>query len=560
MGPHVVGDSGLIGTRVGIAVRRYSPWMDGLPTLSAPSNVDPVETVVQPSPRRNLLRPYLRLPIVLRVGVALAAMAQLGLMLAVAWAQWRRFALTTDFAQYSQAQWLIGHGHLNPFDTLTNSPLWRMQATYILWPIGLLWPITHSSFSLLVIQDLALAGCTWVAGTWVVEAVEHRLSGRQLAQAGVVAGLVVALAVNPFAFEAAFFDFHPEPIGALFLLLAARAMWRGRRVSPYVWAALALTTGAAGTLLTVGLGLGVAVFVPGRRRQGLAIFLGGLVWLGVIVALGMSQGTPLVTSYGYLAGVQNKTGISAVLAIGFGIVQHPSLALQVLWHRHQPIYQILRAGGVIGLVTGWGVGVVVFDVLANGLIGPSVFIAFMSGGFQNFTAVIFLAVGSALAVVWLLRQGRAGKALGVAVGIVALVNSLSLAFTTDPGLPASWLSVVTPSAQVALVHAESKIPTSWAVIASQGVVGRFGTHTSVFSYLVPCETLPLAQKNTAVIIAPGQGIESVPIASAVSAVDQLKQAHDPLLVHDGGIWVFRVQRSHIGEILQLGAGCSAAGT
>jgi hypothetical protein len=228
-----------------------------------------------------------------------------------------------------------------------------------------------------------------------------------------------------------------------------------------------------------------------------------------------------------------------------------------LWHRQQPIYQILRAGGGIGLFTGWGSGVALIDLLANGLIGPSVFISFASGGFQNFAATVLLAVGSALAVIWLLSKGRAAKALGVVIGSVALANSLTFAFTTDPGLPASWL-LIKPSAQVELANTLSKIPTSWAVLASQGVVGRFGARTSVVSYLVPCQKVPLLQRNTAVILAPEQGLESVPVASALSAVEQLKRARYPLLVNGDGIWVFRVQRSHSGQILQLGAGCSVA--
>ena len=525
--------------------------MDGLSTEPLPLGIEPA------LPSSNRLVPTRRLVLILRVGIAVASLAQLGLMLTQAWVQWHRFGLTTDFAQYSQAQWLIGHGQLNPHDTVSGVSFARFQATYIMWPLGLVWTITRTAFSLLVVQAAAIAACTWIGGIWILEVVQTRLPGRILAQVGVVGGLVAALALNPFAFEASFFDFHPEPICALFLLLAARALWRRSRVSPFVWAALALTTGGVGTLLTIGLGLGVAMLVPGRRRQGLAIFVGAMVWLTVILVVGLALSTPLDSSYGYLApGVHNATGISGMLALGFGIVQHPSTALHTLWHRRHPIYQIFQAGGMIGVFTGWGAGVIVIDLLANGLFASYTLIAFGSGAFQNFPAVVLLTMGSALAVVWLLHQGRRTRVLGVVIGLAVLANSLALAVNNDNlDLPRSWLKV-SPSAQVALAQAQSKIPSSWAVIASQGVVGRFGTRTTVFPYSVACEVYPLPQQNTAVILAPEQGVELVPAVSALSAVAQLKRAHSPLLIHSGGIWVFRVHRTPNRQTLQLGTGCS----
>jgi hypothetical protein len=506
---------------------------------------------------RHLSKHERQLPITLRVIVAFAALAQLGLLLAASWVEWNRYSLGTDFMQYFQAFWLFGHGHVNPYDTFSSSSFYRVTATFIMLPLGLLWPITHSSFSLLAVQDVALAGCTVVGGMWIVELVESRLPERPIAQIAIVTGLVAAVAMNPYAFEAGMFDFHPEPIGALFLLLTARALWRGHPRSPFVWAALTISAGSIATIELIGLGLGVAVFFPEHRRRAAAVFLMAAAWLGVIVGVGLSQVT-FTSSYGYLVpGSHARSGVGGAISLGSAIVRHPATAVHVLWQRRGPIYDVLRPGGIIGVICGWSVGVVLFDLLVNGLSSSYVFIDPVSGGFQNFAAAVFLAVGSVFVVVWLLLRGRWLKLVGIVIGLVALANSLVFAFGTDPGIPSSWIHV-TPEAAAALAKAAPEIPESWQVVASNSVVGRFGDRAWATPLLVPCQWITLPVEDTAVILAPGQGGETMSVADEEAAVNQLKRAGYPVLFEGGGVWVFHVRRAHHGEMFQLGENCTTS--
>ena len=526
--------------------------MKGVVTMGAPPALEKSRV------DRYLSKHERWLPITLRVVVALAALAQLGLLLAGSWVQWNRYALGTDFMQYLQAIWLFGHGHINPYDTFSSSSFYRVTASFVMLPLGLLWPVTHSSFSLLAVQDVALAGCTAVAGIWIVEVVESRLATQRFAQIAIVAAFVAAIAVSPYAFEAGMFDFHPEPIGALFLLLTARALWRGHRISPFVWAVLTISAGSVATITLIGLGLGVAVFVPEHRRRAWALFFMGAAWLGVIVGVGLSQLT-LTSSYGYLVpGSHAGNGVGGAISLGSGVVRHPSTAVHVLWQRRGPIYDVLRPGGIIGLLSGWSVGVLLIDLLVNGLMKSFVFIDLQDGGFQNFPAVLFLAVGSVFVVVWLLRRGPWLKMLGIVIGLLALANSLLFAFTTDPGIPSGWIDAVTPAAAATVAQADREIPESWQVVASNRVVGRFGDRAWAIPFLIPCQWITLHVEDTAVILAPQQGNETVSVADEEAAINQLKHAGYPLLFKGGGVWVFQIRRAHDGEMFQLGKNCTTS--
>src|SRR5207248_6135779 len=131
------------------------------------------------------------------------------------------------------------------------------------------------------------------------------------------------LLVSPDIYETATYDFHLQPLATLFLLLAARDLWSGRSRRTWLWAAFALLTGeVAGTYLA---GLGLSAGLAGRdtRRQGLALAGVGVAWVGLVSALGASQGSNLAGGYGYLAGRTSFPPGIGFAYILLGVVRHP---------------------------------------------------------------------------------------------------------------------------------------------------------------------------------------------------------------------------------------------
>jgi len=112
-----------------------------------------------------------------------------------------------------------------------------------MWPLALLHFVSPSSFTLLVIQDLALAGIVLVTYLWCLEIIAThwpRPSWQQFLGTLSVLGLLL---INPFIYETASFDFHFQALATLCLLVAARDLWRGHHLTGIIFAAVTLTFG-----------------------------------------------------------------------------------------------------------------------------------------------------------------------------------------------------------------------------------------------------------------------------------------------------------------------------
>ena len=182
-----------------------------------------------------------------RIGfVALAI--QLLLLGAFSYVQYRRFVLTADFAQYAQAWYMIAHGHINPWDSITRAPFWRNNGEFVLWPLALLYYVHHYTLDLLWAQDVAVVATEAIAFTWALEALAKnrvRVARRSLHVIG--GALLVGLLLDPWVYATISFDFHTEPFAALFAVLCGWSMWRGRyRRAVLAGAACLLCYGPAG--------------------------------------------------------------------------------------------------------------------------------------------------------------------------------------------------------------------------------------------------------------------------------------------------------------------------
>ncbi len=218
---------------------------------------------------------------------------------------YRRFDLTDDFATYAQAWWAIGHGHLDPIDTIQapTYPFWQSHFELAMWPIALIGRVWPHSVQLLWLQDLALVATEWLAMAWVAAICAAR-SGRARTFVALVA--LAFLVVNPWWYLAASFDVHFETLGLPFVVLSGYSLWRGRPRTAVVVAAVGVLFGDVVALGVLCVGIAALVSRHARRASGtkapLAVTLLSAGWVVLATALDANKGSGIVTNYGWLVG------------------------------------------------------------------------------------------------------------------------------------------------------------------------------------------------------------------------------------------------------------------
>jgi uncharacterized membrane protein len=228
-------------------------------------------------------------------------------------AQARSLEGNTDLAAYTQAAWLIRHGH-DPIATVgSGANIFAQQGTFIFYPLALLSGAIPAIPLLLTVQSAALA----LAGIplWRV--------ARKLAGLRAGAALIVLLvyAVHPIVQTLNLDGFHPETLALPFLLAAAyfglSQHWRRFALCCVIVMLCRADLGIAVA------GLGGLLIAQGHRRRGVIAIAVGLVW-----------------AFGFLFVVQPHIGHVGItqldaysaygdtpLSVAWGMLTHP---LQVL--------------------------------------------------------------------------------------------------------------------------------------------------------------------------------------------------------------------------------------
>jgi hypothetical protein len=449
---------------------------------------------------------------------------------------YHRFDLTDDFATYSQAWWLIGHGHINPVDTVQAPPypFWQSHFELAMWPvawIGRLWP---NPLSLLWLQDLALVSTEFIALLWI-----GRLSSERLSKACNLVPAVAAIVLvgNVWWFETASFDIHFETLGLPFVMMAGYSMWRGRFRSALVAAVLGVLFGDVVSISILLVGLAALLSRRVRRQGGIPASLAlvgiGVVWLVLISLLNANRGSGLVTNYGYLVNAGPHASSGSVVR---GLILHPGHPLHVLFNRWHAIGRVIGSSLVIGVLTPWGLLLALGTTLPAALNVNPQFIAPINA-FQTLVAVPFVFVGALMVLFWL-GTGRGERATApspgsadeadsvagaarrrapvlppwrpiAALGVFALLGVLPIVqnFTLFTQLRVDWWKVDASSATT--LATVSTVPATTEVIVSQGVIGRFADRPYVYPYLVSPQAFPVRSRSVLFVLT-AQGIESVP--------------------------------------------------
>ena len=477
------------------------------------------------------------------------------------------FDLTLDFAVENQAWSRIAHGDLSPYMTINphnyphyGYPFWQDHLELITWPLALLALVFPSSFTLLVVQDLALAGCTVVVVLFVRDVLVaspaaggpgpgpahgrpsrwERAWDRGWVPALGLGAVAIAL-VNPWIYWSASFDFHLEAVATLFALLVARDLWNGRRLRSLWWvAALLLCGDVAGTYL-VGIGIFALLTVNRRdlRVPGISLVAGGLLASLAISAVGGSVGTLVAYNYAYLAHVTPGTaaGTGAIIA---GIVTHPGTPLHMVWSRAHLLYLQLAAAGLVGVLTPIGFGMSVVVLLENALNGSPVFSSETSA-FQSLSVYAFVLVGTVMVLLWLGRRRWSGRRLVASVVAVALlVQVVVLAAVWIPRAQTQFAVIGGPTAAT-LSALQPKIPDGAEVVVSQGVIGRFADRRLVFPFLDvdnAGQIVPVFGRGPVVVVLTDAGLEYSTPAGTASAVAYLRSIGAQEITSKNGIHAF----------------------
>ncbi|MHB8498559.1 MAG: DUF2079 domain-containing protein [Acidimicrobiales bacterium] len=474
------------------------------------------------------------LALIRRIGLVVLAAQLVGL---VVWSAVLadRYALSYDFAIYHQAWWLIGHGNLYPFDTANGFPFFKSHGEVLLWPLALLGGVWPHSVTLLVVQDAALVGAEAVAFTWLCDLAlpcGSNIYWRRLPVMLAGVGLVLLVA-DPWLYWAGSSDFHLEVVGLLFVLLAARTLYRDpadKKV--WIWVALALACGDVVTTYVIAIGLSGAVAGRQWRRPGLLLTVAALVWSLVLATIGANAGSGLAGGYGYLAATSPSPAALSLVGLATGVAGHPGRVVSVLWNRRLDLYAAVSAGGLVGVLSPWVVVAAVLVLLENGL---NQYLGFVAPSFQDSLLYVLIPVGT---VDVLVRLARRRPRWAAVAAVLLAANALLWSALWLPRTANQWLRV-SPAAAVALGSVQHRIGATEEVMASQGIVGRFSDRKWIYSILTP-GAIPVHTATVWVIVAPDQGVETVPVPVSDAVIAELAGPLHATLVSDAaGVWAFR---------------------
>ncbi len=444
---------------------------------------------------------------------------------------YRSFFLSEDFATYNQAWIGIAHGRLNPLDTIYQISFVKADFELIIWPLALVHFVFPQPVVLLYVQDLAAAGCGLVTYLWILEFLERQRLPRSPAILVASAVLVVTV-VDPGIYQAVGFDLHMEPIATLFLLLAARDLWRGRIGRAWWWIAAVLLCGSFAAIMVVGLGISALLAGRSTRWPGIGLIAAGMAWTALISVLHADGGSD-ITNFAYLAG-RASIPAGGVMLVVTGVLGHPGRALHNLYIRYPYMWLHIRAAGIVGLASAWGFGVPAVVMLVNGLDSH---LNFSRSAFQNFAVLPFVLVGTVMVLVWLSEHVHRGQLVAVVVAVLVLGEAVTFGIEQSPQAIRQTLAEVQAGPAAALGTALAKTPANAEVVSTMGVMGRFSSREYCY-FFERYRNLPV-HGNTVVFVFSTSNLELISAAGMQLAITYVREnLHAQPLVDTAGVTAF----------------------
>ncbi len=468
---------------------------------------------------------------------------------------YNHFDLTDDFATYSQAWWQISHGYPNPIDTI-HAPVfhfWQNHFELAMWPISLLGVLWSNAVSLLWLQDLALVATELVVVLWIDAICATRFGEASRVRNLVPTVALLALVGNVWWYETASFDVHFETLGLPFVMLTAFSLWKGNTRSTWIYAAVGVLFGDVVSLSILGVGLAGLVSRQVRRSGNirLALTLVGFAtaWIILPTALNGNQGSGIVQNYGYLVHASPKAGALSVMVL---LLLHPLEIARVIVERWHAIGRVVMAGGLLGVVTPWGLFMVVVTLGPAALNSNSAFISPIIA-FQTLIVIPFVYLGTAMLLTHLgspsnnnrevssienriISPKRKSSIAWIMAGILIAI-SVFQSIPLYSSIRADWWRVNSTTATT-LTKVLPLVPNNAEVVISQGVIGRFATHKFIYPFLTTPQAFPVHSDTVDFVIVPSQGIESVPSRQQQRDISFIQtQLHAKTLIYSHGVFL-----------------------
>lgn len=426
--------------------------------------------------------------------------------------QYEHFSLTRDFSFYNQGWYMAAHGDLGFFSTVWDGRYWQNDAEFYPYILAPLYWISHAGILLKWAQDLSLAGAELVAFTWLCDLARRHCTERDSAWlAGF--GLLLFLA-NPWLWSTISFDVHEETLAMFFTALLAWDLSRGKRRA-WVWVVPVMLGGAPTTTYVIGIGLGGILAGRRTRRMGAAIAAAGVAY-SLVIALAHAEATSAGIIQMYIDEAR----------------PNPFRIIEILWGGRTDIIANLAPSGLLG------VGIPLMLPLALAVIIPSTIFGFALAEpvFQNVPLYVFIPVATVAVLAWLCQRRR--RTAFILAGVAA-VQAIGWAAVWGPQIPIQWLRISNAEAAT-LASVQARIPASAAVVASQGVLGRFSSRTYAYPLSDGGAKTPV-QPDTWFVITPASGIETSTLATSLALIGELAgPLHARLVTHANGVWAFHL--------------------
>ncbi len=194
-----------------------------------------------------------------------------------------------DIGLFEQFSWLIGEGRFTAISSLRQVAPLEDHFSLLLLPLGAIYKIFPSTFSLIGLQSIALGSLPLVAAYLAVKRqIEPRL----------VWALICAIVLCPYSFLVNRGDFHPDVLTIPFMIIAISEATQRRRWRYYF--CLIITLFAKNAQALFGLGLGLYAIAKGKYSRGLITIAISIFWWFLATHLSAAGGDHVAIRLGYL--------------------------------------------------------------------------------------------------------------------------------------------------------------------------------------------------------------------------------------------------------------------
>jgi uncharacterized membrane protein len=194
-----------------------------------------------------------------------------------------------DIGLFEQFSWLIAEGKVAAISSLRQVTPLQDHFSLLLLPLGAIYKVFPSTFTLIGLQSIALGSLPAVVAYLAVK--------RQIKQL-LIWALMCAIVLCPYGFLVNRGDFHPDVLTIPFMIIAIFEATQERRWRYYFCLLIALFAKNAQALF--GFGLGLYAIARGRYLRGLISIVISIFWWFLATHLSSAGGDHVAMRLGYL--------------------------------------------------------------------------------------------------------------------------------------------------------------------------------------------------------------------------------------------------------------------